>query len=346
MLRRSALVLALAVGPSLAPGSAEAANGLRPRTPAVFTDVPCVTTVTRGEVMHIAYAVPYDDTELTADELPDSRRHQWLAFSQQRFDFGFPTWVSQADLDRATDNGDVTRPFGPEDVLESSTRWPASTWVRITPDDARLPITAEQAAMGVDWDTAGVAPGTWLVAAYTWEPENNIWSPRFGALRVEDAADRDAAGPTVFLPRADGLIATRGEPLEVVGCVEAPAGSTVTASWGTLEGIDEPQWVPFVEDEPVESGPLRLELVAPAEAGSTVKLRVEITDPSGRQYVAFTPTTIAVVGEAPPSDEDDGGGGEGCACGSGRGSDRPRSLGALVGLGLLVGHGRRRRRPA
>jgi MYXO-CTERM domain-containing protein len=339
MVRRSLVLIGLAlVGSALVPSGVHAANGLRPRTPAIFSSVPCVQTLARGEVLHIEYSVPYDDTELTPDELPDSRRQQLFAFSQQRFDFAFPVWITQADFDRAQANGDVTREFGPDDVLESSSPWPAGSWLRITPDDPRLPITAAQAAMGVDWDTTDVAPGTWLVAAYTWEPENNLWSPRFGAVRVEDPDDPDATGPTVFLPREDGLLANRGEPLVVSGCVQAPPGSTITAYWGTLEGIDEPQWVPFIEDQPVEPGDLSLEFVAPAEAGDTVKLRVEVTDPAGRTYVAHTPTPLAVIGEAPEETGDEGD--EGCACSTGR----PPPHGVLVGLVMLLLLERRRRR--
>lgn len=324
----------LALG--LVPGVAQAANGLRPRTGATFTDVPCVQTVTRGDVVHFDYAVPFDDTELTADELPDSRQMQMLAFAEQRFDFAFPVWINQADFDRAEANGDVTREFGPEDTLETSTRWPAGTWLRITPDDARVPITLEQAAMGFDWDTAAATPGTWLVAVYTWEPENNLWSPRFGAVRVEAPGDPESAGPTVFLPREDGLLADRAEPLVLTGCVEAPAGSTLTASWGTIVGVDEPEWVPFLEDEPVESGALSLEFMAPAETGSTVKLRLEITDPAGRTYVAYSPTPIGVVGTAPPAED----GGEGCECAS-ESRDRRGSLAGLAVVVLMLGARRR-----
>lgn len=342
MVIRSSLLL-LALGLVLAPSSAHAANGLRPRTPAVFPTAPCVETIARGDVMHIPYSVPYDDVELTPDELPDSRRQQLFAFSKQRYDFLFPVWITQADFDRAEANGDITRAFGPDDILEASARWPADTWLRITPDDPRLPITMEQAAMGVDWDTTDVAPGTWIVAAYTWEPENNLWSPRFAAVRIQEATHPDATGPTVFLPRADGLVATRGEPLVLSGCIDAPPGSTLTASWGTIEGVDEPTWVPFLEDEPVESGELSLEFVAPAEAGVSVKLRVEITDAAARSYVAFTPTTIAVVGEIDEDDSssgDDQGAGEGCGCSI----EPPAGGGSLLGLGLgLLVLSRRRR---
>lgn len=339
MVRRLLPLLVLASVPALPAAPAHAANGLRPRTPAVFDGVPCLQSVERGTPLDIEYSVTFDDTELTPDELPDSRKHQFFAFSRTNWNFAFPVWINQSDFDRAEANGDITVEFGPDDILESSSPWPADTWVRITPDDPRLPITLEQAAMGVTWDTTDVAPGTWLVAAYTWEPENNLWSPRFGAVRVEEPGDPESAGPTVFLPRQDGLLANRGEPLAVAGCVQAPEGSTITASWGTIAGgIDEPEWIPFLEDEPVESGELELELVAPAEAGATIKLRVEITDPQGRSYVAYTPTTIAVVGEVMETG-DDGGGGGSCGCTEAR----PRGPGALLGLVVLLGLRRRRR---
>lgn len=336
MSRRLVPIFALAVaGPSIAPSTANAANGLRPRTPAEFSAVPCVQTVTRGEVLHIDYAVAYDDTELTPDELLDSRKHQFFAYSKTTFDFAFPVWINRADFDRAEANGDITVSFDDNDILEVSADWPADTWVRITADDPRLPITEAQAAMGVDWDTTDVAPGTWVVAAYTWEPENNLWSPRFGAVRIVDPADPDATGPTAFLPRVDGLLVDRAEGITIEGCVEAPEGSTITASWGTIStGQGEPQWVPFVEDREVESGPLALDLMPPDESGSTIKVRLEITDPNGRTYVAYSPAVIGVTGEAPPPAKG------GCACAN----ERPSPWTATVGLlGLLVLGVRRRR---
>jgi len=337
MVRRSLPCLALSL--MIWPTAARAANGLRPRTPAVFSDVSCVQTVTRGEPLVLDYSVPFDDTDLTPDELADSRTQQFFAFSRARFDFSFPVWVNQSDFDRADANGDITVAFDSDNILETSALWPSASWVRITPDDPRLPITMEQAAMGVAWDTTDTPPGTWLVAAYTWEPENNLWSPRFGAVRVEDPADPDATGPTVFLPREDGLLATRGEPLTLSGCVQAPEGSTITAAWATVGGgIEEPEWVPFLEDEVVENGALSLEFIAPAQASATVKVRVEITDPDGRTYIAYTPTTIAVVGEVMEGGDDDGGGGA-CTCSA----ERPRSDSTSIALFGLLLFGRRRR---
>jgi hypothetical protein len=316
------------------PLSASGANGLRPRTPVVFAEAACMETVTRGDVLQVDYSVPFDDVDLTPDELPDSRTQQFFAFAQPHFNFTPPTFINQADFDRAEANGDLTKTFGPDDILDTSSLWPAGTWTRITPDDARVPITAAQAAMGVAWDTSDAAPGTWLVYGYTWEPDNNLWSLRLGAVRIEDPADPEAAGPSLFVEPSSSPVATRGEPLAVPGCIVAPPGSTLTASWGDIIGIDEPTWVEFATDVPVETGPLMLDFDAPNEAGDSVRLRLQITDPAGRTYVTFSPTILGVVGD--PVEGDDGGGG--CRCGS---PSRPAPL--LAGfLGLLLVARRRR----
>ncbi|MEM7159068.1 MAG: hypothetical protein AAF799_39895 [Myxococcota bacterium] len=335
MVRRLPLLLATTTAIAVLPSVASAANGLRPRTPAIYSGVPCVQSVTRGEPVLIEYDVSYDDTELTPEELPDSRKHQFFAFSQTNVDFAFPKYINQSDFDRAEANGDNTVPYDDDDILDISSLWPAGTHVRITPDDPRLPITQAQAAMGVTWDTSDVSPGTWVVAAYTWEPENNLWSPRFGAVRVEDAGDPDSAGPTVFLSRVDGLLADRAEPLPLDGCIEAPEGSTITASWATVGTGQEPDWVPFVDNQAVESGALDLDFMAPAETGDSIKIRIEIVDPSGRSYVAYSPTTIGVIGEAPPEPTESG-----CASEP----QRPAYGAALFGVLLVLGAGRYRRR--
>jgi hypothetical protein len=351
---RCLAVLAPALGLFIAnapfgPRVADAANALRPRTPATFpADVPCVQTVDRGELLHIDYAVPLDDTDLSDDELPDSRQHQFFAFAQQRFDFRLPLWINQADYDRAKANGDVVQ-YADTPILDTDPSWPAGTWVRITPDDARLPITIAQGEMGVDWDTSDTPPGTWMVAAYTWEPEQNLWSHRFGAVRVVDPADPDATGPTVLLQLDNGPVVNVGDTYAPAGCVEAPAGSTLSASWGLAGSGMEPQWVPFVEDMPVQTGALALEYVPPVEAAGSVKLRVEITDPAGRSYVAYSPALIAVI--APSGDdgtEEDGGedtsGGE--AEGGGGGGCRlqgPRQGPGTLAILLLMAAGLRRR---
>jgi len=335
-------LVAAAVG--LLPLTASAANGLRPRTPAVFPDAPCVITADAGSVVSIPYEVPFDDVDLTPEELPDSRQMQFFALRQVPFDYTLPTYITQSDLDRAEANGDNTRMYGASDVLESSSAWPAGSWVAITPSDARVPITIEQAAMGIEWSTATSDTGAWVVAAYTWEPENNLWSFRLGVVRLVDPADPDSAGPAAFINAGlQAAPAEIGEPYPVEACVAAPAGSTVTASYGILEGVDEPTWVPFAEDEVVQGDTHSVDLLAPGEAsGKSVKVRFEVTDPAGRTYVTYSPYPILVFGDPSASDDDAGSSddgdddGGGCSCRApGVGGDGPPAWWVLCAPVLL-----------
>jgi len=329
------------------PTPALAANGLRPRTPAQFAEPPCVMQIDAGAVTHFEYSVPFDDTMLTPDELTDSRQMQFFAFRNVPFDYALPTYIAQEDFDRAEANGDNTKPYSADDILETASAYPSGEWVAITPNDARVPITIEQAEMGFGWDTTDAGTGGFLVAGYTWEPENNLWSFRLGAVRVVDPADPDAAGPA-------GFIQTR-ETADINGtvadmCIDAAPGSTYTVSYGALVGIDEPTWIPIVEDQPIDDT-TEIEFVPEVETlGQSIKVRLEITDPAGQRFVVYSPFPVPVTGtpagtggsdesgDADGGQDDDAGGG-GCSCRV----DRPTP--AVVGLLALFVLGLRRRSP-
>jgi hypothetical protein len=334
---------ALLVGLALAsvPLGALAANALRPRTPPEFGEVPCMMVVDKSvePVLHIEYEVPWDDLDFTPEELPDTRRHQFFAFGPLKWDFSLPNWINRHDYDRSEANGDFTREYDiDEDILDQSSLWPTGTWHRIMPDDARVPITHEQAALGIDWDLSTTDVGTWVVASYTWEPDNNLWEYRPGAVKIVDPGDPDSGAPAAFLSfEVPGFITAR-EPHDFAGCVDAAPGSTMTASWGLRVGNDEPQWQTFAQDEPAPDGTLALPFSAPDEAaGGQVKLRLEVTDPDGRRYVAFSPF-VSVVANPDPLDDDDGGDG----CSGCHTADRSVTAGAGLLVLALAGLGRRR----
>jgi hypothetical protein len=327
-------VCLVGLGIALTSLPAHGANALRPRTPAQFDDVPCMVVVDKSvdPVFHIEYGVPYDDLDFTPDELPDTRRHQFFAFGPLRFDFALPNWINRYDYERSEANGDFTREYTDDDILEHSSLWPAGTWHRITPDDARVPITHERAAMGVDWDLSTTPVGTWVVATYTWEPDNNLWAYRPGAVKVIDPSDPGSGAPAAFLAfDVPGFITAR-EPHDVAGCIDAAPGATMTAAWGVLVGNDEPEWEIFAEDEPAPTGDLALPFAAPDHvAGERVKVRLEVTDPDGRSYVAFTPPIAVVANPNPPEDDADDGG-SGCRTGGHPHVPAGAALLALVGL--------------
>lgn len=321
---------------------ARAANGLRPRTPAQFADTPCVMQIDAGAVTHFDYAVPFDDTELTPDELTDSRQMQFFAFRSVPFDYrlGMPVYISQADFDRAEANGDNTKPYGPDDILETAAAYPSDQWVAITANDARVPITAAQAAMGFDWDTTGAGTGGYVVTGYTWEPENNLWSFRLGGVRVVDPADPDAAGPAGFIQTRD----TADVNATVADfCIDAAPGSTYSISYGALVGIDEPEWIAIVEDQPADDT-TEIEFAPDVDTlNQSIKVRLEITDPAGQQFVVYSPFPVPVTGTPAETGGDESGGtdggqdddgGGGCSCGVHRPAAFLPGLLALFVLGL------------
>jgi hypothetical protein len=362
MLRRIVPCLGLAL--LLAPSPGRAANGNKPRTPVVWSAADCATVVDRSQqpIVHFEYTVPNEETyTLTPDEVSDSRRHQFFAF--RKLDYtaaasadGLPIWITQDDIDRAAMVDPMVQTaimngIDPATILDGGTRFDPSDWVRITPDDARVPITFDQAAMGVDWDVSAVEPGGWTIWGYTWEPTRNLWQVREGFVKViASAAEADAAGPVVALVKETASIAA-GQPHTVAGCADVPAGSTLTLEWGAVEGTLEPDWCSVIDEEPIDSGPLALDLVVPsaaAEGSALVKLRATVTDPDGNEYVAYSfgvytatpsPDGKTVTKECHPK-HDRGGG---CSIAGGDPHDVAGRIGTAV-LAVFVVVGLRRRR--
>jgi uncharacterized protein (TIGR03382 family) len=311
------LVVALLAWPQPAP----AANANKPRVPAIWTPGACISTVdvSQTPVLHLEYTIATEETyDLTDDEVEDSRRHQFFAFAAQRYELTPPIWITQADIDRAAlvDASVEPASISPEDVLETTTRWKADEWVRITADDARVVITVEQAMMGVDWDLTNVHPGTWLVKSYTWEPLNNLWSTRWSAVKVVETMDAIAdAGPSVILLPENAVLMS-GVEYVPSGCIDAPPGSTLTIEYGVVEGTLEPEWEVAVDEAKVENGAFSTPIVLDACVDGEIDLRATITDPSGKTYVAYSPGFLsASPSEGDTCDRDDG-----CGCAAGTGS--------------------------
>ncbi len=305
--------IAVLVAVALGSQRASAANANKPRVPVIWGAAPCLSIVDVSQTpsVHLEYSIASEeDGTLTPDEVDDSRSHQFFAFSAQHFEVAPPLYITQADIDRAALVDPMVMPGSIDpavDVLESASRWDGE-WVRITPDDMRVPITFQQAMMGVDWDVSTVPPGTWLAKGYTWEPTKNLWSTRWSALKViASASEAEAAGPSVILLPDDATIETGIEHVPP-GCVDAPAGSTLTLEYGVAEGSLEPQWQIAQEAADVTTGALGIGVELPRDlAGQPVQLRATITDPQGRTYVAYSPRSLVVI-EGPETDDADEGG--------------------------------------
>ncbi len=302
--RRAQRLGAAAVGAyllALAP-VVEAGNGPEPRTPIDWTGAPCMTIVDRSvsATVHLDYGIPMEDIEITADEVQDSRTLQFFGFCRALDPQTYlPRWITQADVERAREIGIAPERVNARNVMESNTDW-ADCWHRINADDARRPITYAAANEGIDWDTTGLAEGTYVIEGYTWEPPLNIWSSRTGVIKVVDDPDPALSPPAVGITNTQEVI-DQSETVSIEGCASAEAGSTLTAYWGLPAG--EVTWEAFIEDEPVRGESFAFEFDPPEEvAGQSVMIRVDITDPSGRSYTHYMRDQVFILGDPYPSD--------------------------------------------
>ncbi len=281
----AALLLAGLALPTLA----RAGNGVHPRTPVDWQPAPaCMTVVDRtiDTKLVLTYTIPYEDTEVTADEVADSRRHQFLAFcrghSRQE---PLPVWLSNADVAVAAaksllDPADVK----PEDVFETNAEW-QDCWFRITGDDERRPITFAEAMKPVVWDTALLPAGPYVIAGYTWEPVFNIWTERSGVVKVMDDPDPSKNPPALALTNEEQIV-FGNEVMTLVGCLDAMDGSTIAGYWSLTTG-ETLDWQMFASDVPVGGDSFELEFQPPPESvGEQIVIKVEVTDPMDRRFTA------------------------------------------------------------
>ena len=291
-------LLAAALGGCVAvPAVAFAGNGLEPRTPVDWPDdTACLTVVDRSEsaMVHFDYGIPFEDPEITPDEVADSRRHQFIAFCRDHSREEFlPIWLSWKDVDAAAAKA-LIDPMLLEDenVLETSTVW-KDCWFRITPDDARRPITFAEAMKGVDWDTTALAAGAYVVQGYTWEPTFNIYSQRPGIVHVVDGPDLAAVGPAAAVSTVIDFMFAE-DTLMLEGCTRALPGSTLSGYWSHTGGALE--WMPFAEGVAIDGETFVLPY-SPSEDAvkKTVALRIDVTDPMQRTFSAYPSNLLTIL---------------------------------------------------
>ncbi|MEM7152231.1 MAG: MYXO-CTERM sorting domain-containing protein [Myxococcota bacterium] len=266
---------------------------------------------------HFDYTISQEDTELTPDEVEDSRTHQFFGFCRAHDPQTFlPRWITQDDIDRAVQVKAAPDEVEAEDILDTSTEW-GDCSVRITADDDRRPITFEAADAGVDWDTTDVPAGTYTVEAYTWEPPLNIWSLHPGVVKVVDSSDVAASGPAHAITNTEEVI-NRNETVTLEGCVSAMEGSTLTAYYALA--LPEVDWQVFIEDDPISGDSYAVEFDPPEEvAGESLIMRIDVTDPMGRTYTNYMRELVIILGTDGPGECDGMGfiGGAGCEGDSG-----------------------------
>ena len=299
---RTVLPAIVALGVVAASGRVNAGDSQHPRTPVEWSDVTCMEFVDRSIEPNYAltYSIPYEDTDVTADEVEDSRTHQFFAICRQTYlQEDLPRWITMADIEETSSNYEDFVTPSDDDIFELATDWDGC-WHRITEDSDRRPITEAMASQPVTWDTTTVPEGVYLLLGYTYEPPFNLWTPRAGGVvRVHDGGDPAAGGPAAAITTGQ-LLRCPGDTLRVEGCVSALPGTTMTAFFTTNPSPDpsDSTWIPFAEDVPVQGEQFTLELEIPQEAGNTSTIvRVDFTDPNGMTYTAYQYETIIVFPE-------------------------------------------------
>jgi hypothetical protein len=283
----------------VAPGAAHAGNGLHPRTPVVWTGAPCMTIVDRtgGNLFPLVYEIPYEDTGVTPDEVPNSRTHQFFAFCRDHHpDDIIPSWITEADLADADAHGlgDAGSIDPDLYVLEVSSDW-AGCWTRINADADRRPITFAAAAEPVSWDTMTLPAGAWVVEGYTYEPWSNAWWPHPGVFKIIDDPDPAATGPAAALTFAEQPIEF-GQSATISGCVDAMPGTTMTASWAISGFGQQLDWQVIEADIPAESGTFEFPYTPAMETiSNTVLIKIDVSDPMGRTWTAYGDNYISVT---------------------------------------------------
>ncbi len=310
MRRQAPIALTAALLVLVVPRSADAGNGTHPRTPVVWTDTACLTVIDRGQspIHALDYDIPFEDVDVTPDEVVNSRTHQFFAFCRQHHSEEIlPGWINASEVDEATMSG--LAPLGGDpvdleyDVLTNNPEW-AGCWARINGDDERRPITFAAAAEPVMWDTTELPAGTYVVEGYTYEPWFNAWWPRPGVFKIVDDPDPSLSPPAAAITHGEQLVEL-GDQAIVSGCVDAAPGATMTVSWARSGFGQEPDWQTIAADVPVTNGGFEVPFNPPIEAVNySLMTRVDVVDPSQRSWTAYSLAYISVVETS--GDETDG----------------------------------------
>lgn len=308
-----AMVVCLALGS--VPTIAAAANGNQPRTPPIYPPHACLAIVDRevDPIWRMSVAIPYEDTTITADELPDSRTFQFFALCHDDVRHVLlPNWVARSDAQRALDAGIVPELPDPEQVLREATHWrgghdgAAESCVQaIVPDDARVPISCAATADPIAWDTTGVPAGNYVVRGYTFAPVANLWTPRLGVVQVVDGMDELRPVAALTSPVYDAR-AFQQAGYRVTGCMGGPPGTTVELAWASTAAPDlddDGAWTVFATLDAAD-GVIDERLVPPVEAVYLgLLVRAVARDEAGHSWIAHALGFITVYPDDGMSDD-------------------------------------------
>jgi uncharacterized protein (TIGR03382 family) len=292
--RSRAVGLCAAIGlfAGLGTTPAFAGDAQRPRVPVIHLGERCLTVVdqTATPVVHLDYTIVLEDTCAGTSPAPTQ---QFFAFCRPPpAGEALPQWITRADIEAAQEQQLLLPPIGSADVLEVAPEW-TSCWWRVTTDDERRPVTCEAALEGVDWDVAALAPGAYAIAGYTYQPPLQLWSPRWGIFKLAPGPNPEDGPPVAALAQREAFVYA-DEVIALEVCTSAMAGSVLELELSPHE--DEPAWQVLAANVPVEGEAVDVPWTPPPELlGSSVRLRVTVTDPLGRTGTLESPEPLHVL---------------------------------------------------
>lgn len=288
---------------------ASAANGNMPRTPVLYPPHACLTTVDRSidATTTIAVHLPFEDTMITDDELPDSRQVSYVALCRDHSLIeALPNWVHLDDAERAIEAGLLGEPPQDADVLATAPQWQSATGeaCMIEMVEGRVPISCEATADGIVWDTTSAPAGNYVVRSQTFAPPDNLWTRRSGVIQIHDGEPLPVA--TLMAPSKDA-VAFQQTGYRVVGCMAGPPGTKVSLQWASTAAplADDASWTELAELDACE-GEIDVMFELPE---STIYLglllRAVATAPDGRSWTGYAPAFFTVYpGEGEPDAPD------------------------------------------
>lgn len=289
------------VGTFLLPVAGWAANGNMPRTPALFPPHACLTIVDRtvDPILPFSVHIPFEDTALTEDELPDSRRFSFFGLCRDpgRLEV-LPNWIAMDDAQRALDLGIIDALPASTDVLFDAETWSAGhggagTCVQRMLDEP-VPIACEALAEPLGWDTTTAPAGNYVVRGYTFAPPSNLWTTRTGVVQIHDGQVLPVA--TLVSPTYDAT-AYQEDGYRVLGCMAGPAGTTVSLQWASTTHDDlqsDAAWTEFAALD-AAAGEIDEHFATPPDTVYLgLLLRAVATGPDGAQWIGQAPGFVTI----------------------------------------------------
>lgn len=278
----------------------------------------CISVIdkTQQSSLDVTYTLAMDDTTFGAFDIPmpDAKTHQFFAFAGAMFSdatayqlapfdpavsdpIELPLWINTNDVMRAAvASTDVSGAMFsaadiPQDEMLAKNAALSGRFMRITADDARVPITLAQAKTAVHWDLTDVMPGAYTFAAYIFSPPYNGWAPRPGLVKVKDAQHDVPAA--VIDPINDFVFSYQGRKLSA--CVDAPSGTQLAVAV-RFEEHPELGYIDALPARETSTGPVALCLRNPMpELSGSLRVRFTLTAPDGTGTAQYSPDHITAL---------------------------------------------------